>query len=102
MPRDTLATFERSLATAAPEFVAGDVADAAISEAHCLLLKSDGRLAGFGYNAYGQATGALNRDVVKEPKAVDAGAVHVAGVTAVTALAACGGTSAVVVRKAAA
>ncbi|KAH8062169.1 hypothetical protein JL722_3079 [Aureococcus anophagefferens] len=96
------ATFERSLATAAPEFVAGDVADAAISEAHCLLLKSDGRLAGFGYNAYGQATGALNRDVVKEPKAVDAGAVHVAGVTAVTALAACGGTSAVVVRKAAA
>ena len=100
--RDTLATFERTLATAAPEFVAGDVADAAISEAHCLLLKNDGRLAGFGYNAYGQATGALNRDVVKEPKAVDAGAVHVAGVTAVTALAACGGTSAVVVRKAAA
>ncbi|KAH8064704.1 hypothetical protein JL722_1584 [Aureococcus anophagefferens] len=38
--RDTLATFERSLATAAPEFVAGDVADAAISEAHCLLLKA--------------------------------------------------------------
>ncbi|KAH8074055.1 hypothetical protein JL721_2614 [Aureococcus anophagefferens] len=90
------ATFERSLATAAPEFVAGDVADAAISEAHCLLL-SDGRLAGFGTARPRRAQPGRRRG-----PAVDAAAVHVAGVTAVTALAACGGTSAVVVRKAAA
>jgi len=96
---DTLSLFDAGLDAATAEFLGADVADAALSEAHCLLVKNGGKLLAFGYNAYGQATGKLTHDVVERPpRGVDCGAVHVAGATDVLRVAANGGTSALLLR----
>lgn len=53
-PAETaVSKIDAALHAAAPTFLAADVADGALGEAHALLVKRDGRLFGVGYNASG-------------------------------------------------
>jgi len=63
------------LAGAAKQLVGTDVTTGAIGEAHGLLLFKNGALDGWGYNAYGQALGYVDKktDIIEEPKASDLG-----------------------------
>jgi len=65
----------RMLAGAAKQLVGTDVTIGAIGEAHGLLLFKNGALDGWGYNAYGQALGYVDKktDIIEEPKACDLG-----------------------------
>ncbi|KAH8075643.1 hypothetical protein JL721_1657 [Aureococcus anophagefferens] len=68
----------RMLAGAAKQLVGTDVVLGAIGEAHGILHFKNGCLDGWGYNAYGQALGRVDKrtDLIEEPKNCDLGDVY--------------------------
>ena len=68
----------RMLAGAAKQLVGTDVTKGAIGEAHGVLHFKNGGLDGWGYNAYGQALGRVDKrtDLIEEPKTCDLGDVY--------------------------
>jgi len=64
-----------ALAGAAKKLMGTDIEAAAVGEAHGVLLSGDGSLRGWGYNAYGQAIGRVDRksDLIDDPRALDLG-----------------------------
>lgn len=61
---------------AADDSPAADVVDAAAGWDHCLLLCSDGRAYGAGWNAHGQATGAAPRGGGWRARCAEAVIIH--------------------------
>lgn len=68
-----LSAATRMLAGAAKQLVSTEAAAGCIGEAHGLLLTKSNHLEGWGYNAYGQATGAVdpNSDTIEQPQQVN-------------------------------
>jgi len=64
-----------ALAGAAKKLMGTDVSAGAVGEAHGVLLHGDGSLRGWGYNAYGQAIGRVDKktDIIEEPRFLDLG-----------------------------
>ncbi|KAJ1461569.1 regulator of chromosome condensation 1/beta-lactamase-inhibitor protein II [Pelagophyceae sp. CCMP2097] len=89
----------RMLGGAAKQLVGSHVVSGAVGEAHGLLLQVSGVLDGWGYNAYGQAIGRIDRgtDVVDEARYVDLDDLHRPGTTEILEMCVAGGTSTILI-----
>ena len=88
------------LAGAAKQLVGTDVRIGAIGEAHGILLFENGALDGWGYNAYGQALGRVDKrtDIIEEPKTCSIGDVYCpSSATKVINICTAGGTTTLLV-----
>ena len=93
------AVASRMLAGAAKQLVGTDVTIGTIGEAHGLLLFKNGALDGWGYNAYGQALGYVDKktDIIEEPKACDLGGNYRPSAAKVIDICVAGGTTTLLV-----